>query len=162
MLSPKRLIRYIKAQIKVFRVDRGFTVHSPYAYKFITRVLRERTPYYHFGREVCQPWEKLLYRVAVHFNPARICCLGEEAARARQVLSLALPSAEFCAYTDKPDFTFCSKTDSPVPCEAPVLFTHLQPHDEEKYTLTFTDGHTAISLRRKGIPRQRYIVHFRS
>lgn len=157
MLSPKRIIRYIQAQIKVFRVDRGFTVHSPFAYRFITRVLRERTPYYHFRSEVTEPWERLLYRVAVYFNPERICCLGQDAERARQVLRLALPTAKFV--TDNPDFTFCSS--GATECDSPVLFAKDTPIDESKFTLTFTNGHLTVAMCRRGTPPQHYFVHFR-
>lgn len=159
MLSPKRLIRYIKAQIKVFRVDRGFTVHSPFAYRFITRVLRERTPYYHFRKEVRRPWERLLYRVAVHFNPQRIHCLGEDAERAREVLRLALPSAEFTS--SQPDFTYCGNLDGEIPTNAPVLFARTKILPDPHYNLSFSDGHTTIALRRSGTPPQHYFVHFR-
>ena len=38
----------ISKALQRYRVSRGYGVHSPFAYRFIIRVLRETLPYYGF------------------------------------------------------------------------------------------------------------------
>lgn len=40
----------ISKALQRYRVSRGYGVHSPFAYRFIIRVLRETLPYYGFDR----------------------------------------------------------------------------------------------------------------
>ncbi len=71
--------------IKKLWRSRGFGVHSPFAYRFITRVLREKGVYYCYpslkqisvdGREYRD--FKLLFRLICDFSPDHVCiAIGE-------------------------------------------------------------------------------------
>lgn len=71
--------------------SRGFGIHSPSAYRFVTRVLRERSPYYAYDN--IRAWRKqliadgvrpmmsnheaqLLFRIVNHFAPQRVWQVG--------------------------------------------------------------------------------------
>ena len=87
--------RYRTAWSRLHRSS-GFGVHSPFAYKFITCVLRERLPYYAYAelrtlrrgviaatshlwrhpRIISYKNAKMLFRIVNYFNPRHILQLG--------------------------------------------------------------------------------------
>ncbi len=75
---------------KRWRHGRGFGIHSPFAYDFITRTLRERLPYYAYdsldakaaAESIRLRRLRLLFRIAVRFNPATVAIVGERHADA--------------------------------------------------------------------------------
>ena len=145
-----------------FRVSRGFTVHSPFAYHFITCVLRERLPYYDFSRKVKDPTERLLYRVAAYFDPKTVCCHDP---RLAEVVLMACPHARRVASSQDADLTVVSAD------ELPTTFTILFAPQALKAAfealkaalpsgMTFTNGHTTIAVRRPGLPRQDFTLNF--
>lgn len=82
------LIGRFASAYKRWRHGRGFGVHSPFAYDFITRTLRERLPYYAYSRldAMCASQHldaserhrlRLIFRIAVRFNPATAAIVGE-------------------------------------------------------------------------------------
>lgn len=87
------LKRYRTALARHHR-SRGFGIHSPSAYKFVTQVLRERLPYYAYGdlrnlRKALQaagercPSDheaRLLFRIVNHFAPQHILLVGADSA----------------------------------------------------------------------------------
>lgn len=73
--------------ISRYRHGRGFGVHSPFAYRLITEVLRETLPYYDWDR-VTGRHERMLYRIACRFRPASICAPAPLAS----VIMMASPS----------------------------------------------------------------------
>lgn len=66
------------------RHSRGFGIHSPFAYRFITEVLNQPYAYYSYDK-LRTDRERLIYRVALSFGPGRPCCAAspqdEKAAR---------------------------------------------------------------------------------
>lgn len=76
---------------KRWRHGRGFGIHSPFAYDFITRTLRERLPYYGYDdidaargcawSEPLLPARRLrlLFRILARFNPPVVAVVGEPA-----------------------------------------------------------------------------------
>lgn len=67
-----------------FRTSRGFGIHSPFAYYFVLRVLREKYPYYAFA-DICRfakiskqsPKEAcLIFRIVNFYNPDVIYTFG--------------------------------------------------------------------------------------
>lgn len=77
--------------LNIYRTSRGFGVHSPFAFNLITRVLRERSPYYSY-EEVTETLDangllssrnlhtsKLLMRLAYKFLPEEIILMGDDA-----------------------------------------------------------------------------------
>lgn len=88
-----RLKRYCSALLR-YKRSKGFGVHSPFAFNFILRVLRERCPYYaydtihsrrHRVRKLAPAGHphiisyknaKLLFRVTCYFSPDTILQIG--------------------------------------------------------------------------------------
>lgn len=129
-------------------MNRGFTVHSPFAFRFIRLVIRERLPYYDFDT-ITDPYERLLYRTAVFFNPATVAAEGPDATRAIEIIRRALPSAK----TVDPSAVEFLYSPTPHP-SVPVQFLR------GKHTLpsatTFTLPKATIAVRRPGIPPANY------
>lgn len=58
-----------------FRHRRGFGIHSPFAYRFITEVLRQPLPYYAY-RLLDTADERLLLRICAFLDPAALITYG--------------------------------------------------------------------------------------
>ena len=91
----KRLKRYTSALTR-YHKSNGFGIHSPFAFNFVTKVLRERLPFYCYAElEVLRKMAikslsqdnkhpkiislksaKLLFRVTNYFNPRNILQIG--------------------------------------------------------------------------------------
>ena len=89
-------IKRLTSAFQRYRRSRGFGIHSPFAFHFVVRVLKETTPYYCYSelrerrrytmrlvaREVEHPHvmslqnAKMIVRVAAFFNPDRVLVLG--------------------------------------------------------------------------------------
>lgn len=134
--------------IRRFRVNRGFTVHSPFAYRFIKLVVRERLPYYAF-RSISDPYERLLFRTAVYFNPTTISASGPDSARALEILRAALPNARITNHAES-EFHF---GDSPVNGPATQF---LQGQHSLPSLTAFNLPRATIAVSRKGLPPASY------
>ena len=75
---------------KRWRHGRGFGIHSPFAYDFITLTLRERLPYYGYDDiaaavassdaqpSISEHRLRLIFRIAVRFNPSSVAIVGDK------------------------------------------------------------------------------------
>lgn len=79
--SPARIFTSLRHR-------RGFGVHSPFAFRFITETLRCRWDYYAYSK-LKNGRERLIFRVMA-FLDCRLTALGEEAPRLMQIHSLAV------------------------------------------------------------------------
>ena len=84
-------IKYIKNQIKRFRYRKGYGVHSPFAFRFITEVINESSPYYSYieieniktgsgekkNKLDCKVL-KLVFRLVNQFQPRQFLEVGSE------------------------------------------------------------------------------------
>lgn len=90
-----KLKRYYTA-IPRYRQSKGFGIHSPFAFNFVLKVLRERCPYYAYEVINAARWEtsrlastakerrnllsfknaKMIFRITCHFNPSSILQIG--------------------------------------------------------------------------------------
>lgn len=98
-----------------WRRSQGFGVHSPFAYHFITRVLREKsTEYYAYaeiaafcpkarragfneifaGKDMSTPEAHTLFRVLCHFNPSEVIEIGHGHEVTNIILERAVPKAK--------------------------------------------------------------------
>ncbi len=149
-----RLLEALKRQ----RVARGFTVHSPFAYRFITRVLREKCSFYHFRHEVTNPTERVLYRVAVYFRPEQACCLGRDAERAARVLSLALPKCSHVAAEEAQFVVLTPGAEVPEQLPEAVMALTLEhlPQLRQRPGMLFHSRRWVVLVARKGLPSQAF------
>lgn len=86
--------RYYTA-FRRYNRSKGFGIHSPFAFNFVLKVLRERCPYYAYDDIHSSHWEasrlttpkerrnlisfkyaKMIFRITCHFNPALILQIG--------------------------------------------------------------------------------------
>ena len=95
-MNYKRLKRYASALGRL-RKSKGFGIHSPFAFRFVLRVLKERLPYYGYdtidraytdartliARQgikhpgiIAPKYAKMIFRIVNHFNPAEILQIG--------------------------------------------------------------------------------------
>lgn len=108
------LKRYRTALARHHR-SRGFGIHSPSAYKFVTQVLRERLPYYAYGdlrnlrkalqaageRRPSDHEARLLFRIVNHFAPQHILLVGADSALT--VAAMLMPSSLTDVYASGDD-----------------------------------------------------------
>ncbi len=59
-----------------YRHSKGFGVHSPFAFRFITEVLGERCPYYDYSL-LGSAHQRLVYRIAARLQPSTYCTAGD-------------------------------------------------------------------------------------
>lgn len=151
------LLSYPLLRMQMMRVGRGFTVHSPFAYHFITFVLRERLPFYCFRALVTEKADRRLFRVVNYFNPARVAIVGD-APRAREVIALACPRAEMCADPADADFVYVAPGEA-VGGDFPTVYAEKSRADLPG-AMTFSNGRTLIGVRRHGLPPQSFLLRF--
>ena len=96
------------------RRSHGFGVHSPFAYRFITKVLREKEAQYYAygeiaafcprvrkasfneifaGKDISIPEAHLLFRILCFFNPGHVLEVGHGHEVTHVILSRAVPNA---------------------------------------------------------------------
>lgn len=105
-----RFRRYCTAWVR-YRHSRGFGIHSPSAYRFVTQVLGERLPYYAYddlrrlrkallnsGEQslISNHDARLLFRIVNHFAPQHILVVGADSALT--VAAVLMPSCLTDAY----------------------------------------------------------------
>lgn len=116
------IVRILKSPAK-YRRTRGFGVHSPFAFHFITRVIREhKASYYAYsqlprGRKAHRSRMKLLVRVLAHFHPSHIMEVGRGNEVTRLILQSAAPKATLTQWTD----------NNPAPLAADPDFVLIHP-----------------------------------
>lgn len=70
------VLQKISRSYKRWRHGRGFGIHSPFAYTFITEVLRQ--PYAYYAYSVLDGRQRLVFRIALYFRPATVALVGAE------------------------------------------------------------------------------------
>lgn len=86
-LNPLRMYRR-------WRHGRGFGVHSPFAYHFITEVLRQPLPYYSYAR-IGGRTERTIFRITAFLRPATVAVAAPR--QVREAIALAVPRARIIA-----------------------------------------------------------------
>lgn len=167
-LLPRRLT----APLRHWRTAKGFGVHSPFAYHFITRVLRERLPYYDFDRlaEVEGPiaarYARLLYRLTDYFSPASATVVGPLAEPARRIMQMAAPAIEFTSAPGAEMIVSAGGSDINLNAAPVTVILSDRPSETGRLTslvtqgMTFTNGRVLIIVRRHGLPRQDFRLRF--
>lgn len=156
-MKYRNIISYPLRRLKRYRIGRGYSVHSPFAFYFITRVLREKLPYYCFQNEITDKPRRCLFRVINYFHPETIFVSGECSPALREVITKAAPKARFTESPVMADFTI--STNGEIPAEAKVAYCTncLNPPSD---AMTFSNGNTVIAIRRTGLPHQHFNLNF--
>ncbi len=141
----KRLTRRFSNLVKWprrYRTSRGFGVHSPFAFEFITRVLRDRDAYYYAYPEIdslcgkthrdtlldnmvfsASDYERqearMLFRMLCRFNPDLVIEIGGGNEVSRIIIERAIPHAKLHRWSrDNP-----TKIETSKPCFIIVNYT---------------------------------------
>lgn len=160
-----------------YRTSRGFGVHSPYAFRFITRVLRDRNAHYyataalgrsHHDRALC----RRMMRVAVALSPAAILVTGKvseaviDALRAADSRVDVTTDAERFGRVTDPGLIVAA-TDADVPSMAVtrhdvvVLDGHGCLPEGMDSGMAFHDRREHIFIRHRRLPSSHFTLRFR-
>lgn len=165
----------ITSRVRYWRTGRGYGVHSPFAYHFITRVLREQLPYYDFEQiermdvQMAHRHARLLYRLTVFFHPAAVWVGGEYAEIGRMIVAMAHPSVQFTRNAEDADMVVYAKPENGVNlrrgAEATIAFLAESAQWEafrkaSPSGMTFANGRVGVAVCRRGLPRQDYRLNF--
>ncbi|MDE6378172.1 MAG: hypothetical protein K2K72_05450 [Duncaniella sp.] len=150
--------------------SRGHGVHSPFAFRFIRGVLRERTPYYAY-QQVEQlrgdvHWHKLLFRLVVEFEPLSVMSshLSQDE---RRVITLADSRVELPVRGSHNSFP-AGAIELKAREVTVVVVRDLPANPGEWHRvrqqldcgMTFTNGTVGIVVIRHDLPRQDFEVNF--
>ncbi len=172
MLIPTRILT---ARLRRWRTGLGFGVHSPFAYYFITRVLRERLPYYDFerlpeisGRQIRIRNARMIYRLSAFFRPDTVYVAGEHSEAALAIVTLAHPSARAVSTPETAQMAIYAGSDT-TPAAAAREVTVILSADSDAISgfrtslsegMTFFNSKTAVAVIRHGLPRQDFCLKF--
>lgn len=99
--------------LRRLRHSRGFGVHSPFAYRFITEVLRQPCAYYAYDTLGDDDTLRTVFRVALHCRPSRAAILSQRPGLA-QTISAACPATELTRTAAVADMIICDATEAPA------------------------------------------------
>ena len=156
-MGIKGIIKYPWRRLQRFRISRGFSVHSPFAFYFITKVLREQLPYYCFKTEITTRAQRRLFRVVHYFHPATVCLVGACQPHVKRVILKACPTAKFVSNPTEAEFTYVASGE--IPTATPVAFSE-QCASAPADAMTFSNGTVLIAVRRKSLPCQHFVLSF--
>jgi hypothetical protein len=84
----------VLAYYKRWRHSKGFGIHSPFAYRFITEVLCQPLPYYSYSRIGSDKDLRLLVRLLAFFRPERIMIMSRNPGRYTAIIKTVAPQSE--------------------------------------------------------------------
>lgn len=174
------ILTAIRDKIIRFRRTRGFGVHSPFAFGYITMVLTCRYPYYAFEDlqadvahldGALRPTDALtLFRVLDQSQPKTVAMIPHTD---RSVSVTVKAWSELCSFTAarKADFIIIAEPDDVAAKCGDVTgktlfftrraFSSFKPFRENLNTgMTFTNGHTAIAVCNPALPRQDFEISY--
>lgn len=157
--------------LQMLRHSRGFGIHSPFAYRFITEVIHQPYAYYAYAR-IAGSTERLLFRVLVDLAPRRIAVYGPSewgaAAKAARPHAAVTPRRpDFVAA----DFGALSADERKAVIEAlrqgaSFFGVGLSPNEEAKIKASMPQGMTFANARGtliaavRKLPRQDFELLF--
>lgn len=165
-----KLTGKIKEWIAGFRHKRGFGIHSPFAYRFITETLHQEHGYYAY-RRLSTDNERLVFRISLAIRPATVAILGMPSAR--QAVKFAMPMVRFVDPENAEMIIAMGKVDIAIPNSDKQSFPHLVLLDNNSgrtrrlwketmtFGMTFDNCHSRfVAVAKHSLPRQDFSVRF--
>ena len=164
--------------LKQYRHSKGYGVHSPFAYRFITETLCDRKATYYldptlrYNGRGDEKVLKLTLRVLCALKPKSIGLLPNAQSRIRDIIKEV--DSEIAINFNNPDMFIVSpdyKNDAKeriVECLERGGNVLWGKYDKEaleivsgmKHGMTFTNGHSLIAVGRRDLPRQDFNLFF--
>lgn len=122
----------ISAPLTLFRClrhRRGFGIHSPFAFSFVTEVLTQRLPYYGYADISHDARIRLLFRLIVYFQPEKAAIFSSQPDLLRRAIIRA-----------------SSKTSITNDTNTNFVVADADDYEPEAYVGLITDGANAIIL----------------
>ncbi len=152
--------------LKRFRTSRGFGVHSPLAFKFITGPLRDTKAVYYATSSLPDPASRRWMRVAVWTG----CRTARRIGAPLPPLDNALEAAGVRLTVDASELTVAVGLTEPIPLPASgaVMLIDTDPEVLANMTgahtsglMTFSDAREHYILLRSDLPRQHFNISMR-
>lgn len=161
------LLRKILAPLGRRRRSLGFGIHSPFAYHFITEVLRQRHPYYSYSK-LGSRRERTVFRIAVDLHPRRVALSGSCAYLANAIHA-AWSDTEICSSPVNADMVIC--TDPAEAAEQAAKGCHIillaSPgaamaalRSQLSYGMTFISSDMTVAVNLPYLPYQEFRLNF--
>ena len=161
----------VSSNVRRWWRSRGHGVHSPFAFRFIRGVLREKAPYYNYsvieglGGDVA--WHKLLFRLVCEFEPMAVMSSHLSEAECK-VIELADSRVALLPPSVSPAHFPPGAIEMKAPGVTALVIRDLNacPHEWERLHvslesgMTFTNGTTGIVVVRPDLPRQDFEINF--
>lgn len=152
------------SRIKRLWRGRGHGVHSPFAYRFITNVLRLKGRYYASAELERLPeprWHKLLFRLVCEFEPVRVS-VPDDTPVVRRVLRLADSRVEVKKGASDAVVMYSQKGEITAYRDVKAASREwARKYESMTSGMTFTDGRMAVAVERPDLPRQDFEINFR-
>lgn len=154
----------------MWRSGRGFGIHSPFAFRFVTEVLHQPYAYYSYADLGSDRAAHLLVRLMVAFKPGSVALVGCDDSL-RRAVSLADSRVEIRDVAEGADFVVadCAMLSR---AEVTALFVgHCRPHallvncrrlpDLTGYGMTFANSRgTVVVASHPHLPSQNFNLNF--
>lgn len=154
----------VNKKIKRMWRGRGHGVHSPFAFRFITCVLRLKGRYYASDELDSMPdpgWHTLLFRVVCEFEPESVACASLSDTENRAI-ALA-DSRVIIGKSNVPGVVMRSRKGKVTLYRDIRAVREEWNHKRESMSagMTFTDGYKGVAVERPDLPRQDFEINFR-
>lgn len=164
----------ILSAFRRLRHSRGFGIHSPFAYRFVTEVLCQRLPYYGYRTVGHDRTHRLLLRLTAYFRPVTAAVYAADTRPAEATMCLADSKIKFTSADTIPTFVVADAAHAPlerylgnIVAGAHALVLHTDGPTMAAIRaaipagMTFDNGHgTLVVAGYPHLPRQDFDVKF--
>lgn len=165
----------LAASLRRVRHGRGFGIHSPFAYRFVTEVLRLPDDYgYYAYLYIARQRMRVLFRVAVHFCPREVAFIGcEDNSEVRKAVFSAVSRAAVAPIHEADMVVFDAAANRKLPADAipptavTVILAYKRWKNYSKYLaalpcgMSFANrGSMAVVVPLSYLPRQDFEIRF--